>query len=70
MTEKKVCSCFGNSDVEIITDDLRERASEEIENAIADGVRVFLFGGMSDFENFLYNIVSEKRVLVGVGRIE
>jgi len=61
MTEtKKVCSCFGNSDVKV-TDDLREKASEEIEKAIADGVRVFLFGGTSDFDVLLYEIVSEKK---------
>ncbi len=61
MTEtKKVCSCFGHSDVEE-TDRLRERVSEEIDNAIANGVRVFLFGGISDFDNLIHEIVSEKK---------
>ena len=44
---EKICSCFGHLDVEI-TDELRARTSEEIDKAIADRVRIFLFGGRSD----------------------
>lgn len=57
---EKVCSCFGHFDVEI-TDELKARTSEEIDKAIADGVRVFLFGGRSDFDELVYEIVTEKR---------
>ncbi len=57
---KKICSCFGHLDVEI-TDELRARTNEEIDKAIADGVRIFLFGGRSDFDDLVYDIVSEKK---------
>lgn len=56
---EKVCSCFGHFTVEI-TDELKARTSEEIDKAIADGIRVFLFGGRSDFDDLVYDIVSEK----------
>lgn len=58
---KKVCSCFGHTYIEI-TDELKARTREEIEKAIADGVGVFLFGGRSDFDDLVYDIVSEKKV--------
>lgn len=56
----KTCSCFGHSEVEI-TDDLILRARIEIEKAIADGVRTFLFGGRSDFDDLCYDLVTEQK---------
>ncbi len=62
MSEKeKVCSCFGHFDV-VITEELRARTVKEVDNAISDGVRVFLFGGRSDFDDLVYDTVSEKRI--------
>lgn len=58
--KEKVCSCFGHSEVEI-TDELKKRTSEEIDKAIADGISVFLFGGRSDFDDLVYDTVSEKK---------
>ena len=46
----KTCSCFGHSDVNI-TEELVERTRTEIDRAIKDGVRIFLFGGRSDFDD-------------------
>ena len=57
---EKVCSCFGQFDVEI-TNELKARTSKEIDKAIADGVRIFLFGGRSDFDDLVYNLVTEKK---------
>ena len=57
---EKVCSCFGHLEVDI-SDRLKARVSEEIDKAIADGVRVFLFGGRSDFDDLVYDLVSEKK---------
>ena len=48
-TVEKTCSCFGHSDVDI-TDDLVARTRIEIDKGIEDGVRIFLFGGRSDFD--------------------
>lgn len=58
----KTCSCFGHSEVEL-TDDLVERTSREIDKAIGEGVRTFLFGGISDFDELCYNIVTERRAM-------
>ncbi len=57
---EKVCSCFGHLTVDI-TDELRARTSKEIDKMIADGVCIFLFGGRSDFDDLVYDIVSEKK---------
>ncbi|MCM1306180.1 MAG: hypothetical protein NC037_02025 [Bacteroides sp.] len=57
---EKTCSCFGHKDVEI-TDELRAKTAAEIDRAIADGVRIFLFGGLSDFDDLCYDIVTEKK---------
>ena len=54
----KVCSCFGHRELNI-TDELRKNVREEIITAINDNVRIFLFGGMSDFDDLVYEIVSE-----------
>lgn len=59
-TYEKTCSCFGHSDVEI-TDDLRARTRKEIDRAVDDGVRIFLFGGRSDFDDLCYDLVTEKK---------
>lgn len=59
-TVGKTCSVFGHSYVEI-TNDLTERTRVEIDRAINDGVRIFLFGGRSDFDDLCYDIVTEKR---------
>ena len=59
-TVEKTCSCFGHSDVEI-TDELIVRARIEIDRAVADNVRTFLFGGRSNFDDLCYDLVTEKR---------
>lgn len=60
MSVGKVCSCFGHLNVEI-TDGLKARTIKEIDKAIAGGVRTFLFGGRSDFDDLVYDIVTEKK---------
>ncbi len=57
---EKTCSCFGHFNVDI-TDELIARTRAEIEKAIEDGVRIFLFGGRSDFDDLCYELVTEKR---------
>ena len=57
---EKTCSCFGHFDVDI-TDELTARTRMEIERAIEDGVRVFLFGGRSGFDDLCYDIVTERK---------
>ena len=59
-TIEKTCSCFGHSYVEI-TPELIARTRKEIEKAIEDGVRIFLFGGRSDFDDLCYDLVTEKK---------
>ena len=59
-TVEKICSCFGHSDVDI-TDELKARTRIEIDRAIEDVVRIFLFGGRSDFNDLCYDLVTEKR---------
>ncbi len=59
-TAEKTCSCFGHFDVDI-TDDLIARTRIEIDKAVADGVRVFLFGGRSDFDDLCYDLVTENK---------
>lgn len=56
----KTCSCFGHLNVDI-TDELIARTRAEIDKAISDGVRIFLFGGRSGFDDLCYDIVTEKR---------
>lgn len=63
MGNKKICSCFGDFVVEI-TDELKAKTNEAIEKAIASGIRIFLFGGLSDFDDLVYDIVSEKRAVI------
>lgn len=60
VTIGKICSCFGHFNVDI-TDDLKQRTRKEIYKAIEDGVRIFLFGGRSDFDDLCYDLVTEKR---------
>lgn len=60
MSVEKVCSCFGHFNVEI-TDSLKAETDREIDKAIADGVRTFLFGGRSSFDDLVYDIVTEKK---------
>lgn len=59
-TKEKTCSCFGHYNVNI-TDDLKERTRTAIDSAIRDGVRIFLFGGRSDFDDLCYDLVAEQR---------
>lgn len=68
---EKVCSCFGHSDVEI-TEELKARTRTAINDAINDGVRVFLFGGISDFDDLVYELVTESRAdnpELGINRV-
>ena len=57
---EKTCSCFGHSVVDI-TEELTEGTRIEIDKAVEDGVRIFLFGGRSDFDDLCYDIVTEKK---------
>lgn len=57
--KEKVCSCFGNRQVEI-TEFLVSRTKRAIDAAVADGVRVFKFCEMGDFDDLVYDLVSEK----------
>lgn len=59
-TVEKTCSCFGHSHVDM-TDELKARTRIEIDRAVEDGVRIFLFGGRSDFDDLCYDLVTEKR---------
>ncbi len=59
-TIEKTCSCFGHTYVDI-TDDLIARTKTEIDKAVADGVRIFLFGDRSDFDDLCYDLITEKR---------
>lgn len=68
---RKRCSCFGCADVEI-TDELRMRVEKEIDKAIENGVRDFLFGELSDFDDLVYDLVSlkkEQNPQLGIKRI-
>lgn len=55
---EKICSCFGHYNVDI-TDDLKKRTTIEVEKAIKNGFQVFLFGGRSNFDDLVYEIVSD-----------
>ena len=59
-TIEKTCSCFGHFDVDI-TDDLIARTRIEIDKAVTDGIRIFLFGGRSDFDDLCYDLVTVKK---------
>lgn len=61
LNTEKTCSCFGHFTIEI-TDELKSSTSKEIEKAIGHGIRIFLFGGRSDFDNLVYDIVSEYKL--------
>lgn len=68
---QKVCSCFQETGI-TITDEERERIRKEIDKAIADGVRVFLFGYLGEFCDFIYDILTEKKALapqLGIERL-
>ena len=58
--KEKTCSCFGHSEIDI-TNELTERTRTEINKAIESGVRTFLFGGRSDFDDLCYSLVTEKK---------
>ena len=60
-TVEKTCSCFGHFNVEI-SDELIARTEMEIDKAIEDGVRVFLFGGRSGFDDLCYDLVTKQRI--------
>ncbi len=66
---EKVCSCFGHFDVEI-TDELKRRTENEIMKAIQDSFRVFLFGGRSDFDDLVYDIVTEIKTREQISEIK
>lgn len=67
----KVCSCFGHAEVKI-TEELRVRTGRAVDDALNDGVRTFLFGGRSDFDDLVYDVVTQKkseRPALGIRRI-
>lgn len=55
---EKTCSCFGHTEVDI-TDKLRADVKKAVDDAVAEGFRIFLFGGRSDFDDLVYDIVSD-----------
>lgn len=57
---QKICSCFGHSVIKV-DDGLKDRVDRTVDGALDDGVRVFLFGGLSDFDDLVYDIVTSKR---------
>lgn len=54
----KVCSCFGHLDMEI-NEEIEKRTWAEINYALWLGVRTFLFGGRSAFDDLCYKIVTK-----------
>lgn len=71
MENEKICSCFGHTDVDCNCF-LRASTAREIDKLIENGVRTFLFGGRSDFDDLCYDIVSEKRAAapeLGIKRV-
>lgn len=54
----KICSCFGHLDIEI-TEEIEKRTWVGIYSALHFGVRTFLFGGRSTFDDLCYKIVSK-----------
>lgn len=56
----KICSCFGHLDFEI-TEEIENRAWLGIYHALYYGVRTFLFGGRSTFDDLCYKIVTKMR---------
>ena len=58
MKNAMICSFFGHrelSDTEALCPVLKR----EIENAVADGCRIFYFGGYGEFDRLCYRIVTE-----------
>ena len=53
----KTCTFFGHYKIEI-TDDLKHLLHTKIESLILDGFSTFLFGGLSEFDDLCYKIVS------------
>lgn len=60
MFEGKTCSCFGHFNIDI-SDELKQRIVNEIDKAVSDGVRIFLFGGRSEFDDLCYDAVTDKK---------
>ena len=56
--ENLICSFFGHRDVNI-TEALSKAVTDAIGEAIAEGCRVFYFGGYGDFDALCYQTVSE-----------
>ena len=52
----KICSFFGHSQVE---KDIYKRVEEIVENLVLKGVNVFFFGGLGEFDDICYRVVSE-----------
>ena len=58
---EKVFSCYGHSYVKL-TELVKAAVGKEIEEALLNGFTVFLFGGLSNFDDFVYDVVSEKKL--------
>lgn len=59
---KKVCSCFGHSDI-VETDELVRELTKQIEYLVRDeGVTTFLFGAFGEFDVLCNRIVSQVKV--------
>ena len=59
MEKHKTCSFFGHRKINL-TDNLRQKVSEAIENLIIKyNIQIFLFGSKSEFNNLCHFIVSE-----------
>lgn len=58
MFSYKVCSFFGHRDI-VITEELKIKTKNIIENLIKNCYAAFYFGGFGDFDNLCWEIVSE-----------
>lgn len=56
---EKICSCIGRVFAKFNDKQISE-IKKVIDEVIEDGVRVFLFGGLGDFDKIVYRIVSHK----------
>ncbi len=53
----KICSCFGHKEISV-TEEMRKNLRQSIASALDDGIKIFLFGGLSAFDDLVYDVVS------------
>lgn len=57
----ETCSVFGHSTI-LITKELKNKLFETFENLIKQGCKNFYFGGLGEFDELCYKIVSELKL--------